>query len=85
LFPQFSVAFGAVQRGCTKNVIVSDLTAKAKHCESIVNLFRSSLYSSRIILKWILKMGFDHVDWIHLAEDKDQWRAVNTVMKRRVQ
>jgi hypothetical protein len=25
------------------------------------------------------------VDWIHLAEDGDQWRAlVNTVMNRRV-
>jgi hypothetical protein len=26
------------------------------------------------------------MDWIHLAEDKDQWRAlVNTVMNLRVQ
>jgi hypothetical protein len=26
-------------------------------------------------------MGFEDVDWIHLAKDRDQWRAVvNTIM-----
>jgi hypothetical protein len=37
----------------------------------------------RIILEWILgKQGGKVVDWIHLAQDKDQWRAVmNTAMK----
>jgi hypothetical protein len=29
--------------------------------------------------------GFGDVDWIHLAQDKDRWRAlVNTVMSLRV-
>jgi hypothetical protein len=29
--------------------------------------------------------GWDGVDWIDLAQDRDQWRAlVNTVMNRRV-
>jgi hypothetical protein len=29
--------------------------------------------------------GFGDVDWIHLAQDRDRWRAlVNTVMKLRV-
>jgi hypothetical protein len=29
--------------------------------------------------------GCEVVDWIHLAQDRDQWRAVvNTVMKLRV-
>jgi hypothetical protein len=29
--------------------------------------------------------GWDGIDWIHLAQDRDQWRAlVNTVMKLRV-
>jgi hypothetical protein len=29
--------------------------------------------------------GWDGMDWIHLAEDRDQWRAlVNTVMNLRV-
>jgi hypothetical protein len=33
------------------------------------------------ILKWILEIGWDGVDWIELAQDRDQWRAlVNTVM-----
>jgi hypothetical protein len=30
------------------------------------------------------KIGWECVDWIHLAPDRDQWRAlVNTVMKLR--
>jgi len=30
-------------------------------------------------------MGWKSVDWMHLAQDKDQWRAaVNTVMNLRV-
>jgi hypothetical protein len=29
--------------------------------------------------------GWEIVDWIHLAQDRDQWQAVvNTVMKLRV-
>jgi hypothetical protein len=31
------------------------------------------------------KIGWNGMDWIDLAEDKDQWRAlVNTVMNLRV-
>jgi ribosome biogenesis protein Nip4 len=31
------------------------------------------------------EMGFGDVDWIHLAQGKDRWRAlVNTVMNLRV-
>jgi hypothetical protein len=31
------------------------------------------------------KIGFGDVDWIHLAQDRDRWRAlVNTVMNLRV-
>jgi hypothetical protein len=30
--------------------------------------------------------AWDGVDWMHLAQDRDQWRAiVNTVMNLRVQ
>jgi hypothetical protein len=33
-----------------------------------------------IILKWILE-GLDGVDWIDMAQDRHQWRAlVNTVL-----
>jgi hypothetical protein len=34
------------------------------------------------ILKWILReIGWDGMDWIDLAQDRDQWRAlVNTVI-----
>jgi hypothetical protein len=38
------------------------------------------------MLKWILReIGWDGMDWIDLAQDRDQWRAlVNTVMNLRV-
>jgi hypothetical protein len=38
------------------------------------------------ILKWILReTGWDGTDWIDMAQDRDQWRAlVNTVMNLRV-
>jgi hypothetical protein len=36
------------------------------------------------ILKWILER-WDGVDWIDIARDRDQWRAlVNTVLNLRV-
>jgi len=31
------------------------------------------------------EIGLEGVDWIHLAQDRDQWRAVvNTIMNLRV-
>jgi hypothetical protein len=38
------------------------------------------------ILKWILReIGWDGVDWIDMAQDRDQWRIlVNTVLNLRV-
>jgi hypothetical protein len=37
-------------------------------------------------LKWILReIGWDGVDWIDMAQDSDQWKAlVNTVLKLQV-
>jgi hypothetical protein len=33
----------------------------------------------------LTEIGFGDVDWIHLAQDRDMWRApVNTVMSLRV-
>jgi hypothetical protein len=35
----------------------------------------------RIILRWISEIGWGGMDWIDLAQDRDQWRAlVNTAM-----
>jgi hypothetical protein len=31
---------------------------------------------ARIILNWFLKTGCDYVDWIHLAQYRDQLRAL---------
>jgi hypothetical protein len=37
------------------------------------------------ILKWILQIGWDGMDWTDLAQDKDHWTAiVNTIMNLRV-
>jgi hypothetical protein len=37
----------------------------------------------RVILEWML--GWKSVVWIHLTQDRNQWRAlVNTVMNLRV-
>jgi hypothetical protein len=39
----------------------------------------------RILLKWILEMGWDAVNWIDRVQDSDSWWAfVNTVMNIRV-
>jgi hypothetical protein len=39
----------------------------------------------RIMLKRILKHGQENLNWIHLAQDRVQWRAVViTVMNRGV-
>jgi hypothetical protein len=37
------------------------------------------------IRMYLRKIGWEGVDWMHLAQDRDQWQAlVNTVMNRRV-
>jgi hypothetical protein len=40
----------------------------------------------KIIFEWTFrKTAWECVDWIHLAQDKDQWRAaVYTIMKLEV-
>jgi hypothetical protein len=37
------------------------------------------------ILKWILERGWDGVDWMDKAQDRDQWRGlVNMILNLRV-
>jgi hypothetical protein len=46
---------------------------------------RGQFLDGRIILKWIFERLGGGVDWIHLAQDRDRWRAlVYTVMNLRV-
>jgi hypothetical protein len=38
-----------------------------------------------LIRMYVMETGWEVVNWIHLAQDKDQWRAlVNTVMDIRI-
>jgi hypothetical protein len=36
------------------------------------------------IRMYLKEMGLEGVDWIHLAQNRDQWRVVNETMNLRV-
>jgi hypothetical protein len=39
----------------------------------------------KLILKWILRKRWEIVEWMHLAQDRDQWLAlVNMTMNIRI-
>jgi hypothetical protein len=39
----------------------------------------------KVILEWILGTGWESVKWVHLTQNKDQWRGfMNTIMCLRV-
>ena len=45
---------------------------------------KDSGVDGRIILKWIFDKWDGGMDWIHLEQDRDRWRAfVNTAMNLR--
>jgi hypothetical protein len=49
------------------------------------NYFEDMGVNEKMILEWILGKQREGVDWIHLAQDRDQWWAlVKSVMKLRV-
>jgi hypothetical protein len=52
---------------------------------SLVPILNMLVYRFCISNEHIREIGWDGVDWIELAQDRDQWRAlVNTVMNLRV-
>jgi hypothetical protein len=59
-----------------------DIDGKASSKESTRKTRRRWVDNIKMDLRGI---GWDGVDWIELAQDRDQWRAlVNTVMNLRV-
>jgi hypothetical protein len=54
--------------------------------ESPLEKFVGVGFLGGINLDWVLReRGWEGVDWIHLAQDRDQWRTgVNTVMNLRI-
>jgi hypothetical protein len=58
------------------------LVGKPEGKRPAIELIRSWKDNIKIDLR---EIGLSGVDWIHLAQDRDQWRAlVNTVMNLRV-
>jgi hypothetical protein len=52
------------------------------HCDECTAYTRRWVDNIKIDLR---EIGWDGMDWIDLAQDRDQWRAlVNTVMNLRV-
>jgi len=36
--------------------------------------------NGRLILKWIKEMGWERMDWIHMAQDRDKWQTVVNIL-----
>jgi hypothetical protein len=59
---------------------------------SNTNITASKIVVVRTVMLWadnikidLREIEWDGVDWIHMAQDRDQWRAlVNTVLNLRV-
>jgi hypothetical protein len=33
-----------------------------------------------IILKWILEIGYEHISWNHLSQDRVQWQVLVNIV-----
>jgi hypothetical protein len=84
----YSTRNSTLGRACSTNggdeECIYDNGGKAGRKETIGRPRRRWVDNIKMDLREIL-VGWDGIDWIDLAEDRDQWRAlVNTVMKLRV-
>jgi hypothetical protein len=58
------------------------LSLEGEGHKSLLCIGKVCCYSFFSINVYLRGIGWKVVDWIHLAQDRDQWRAhVNTVMK----
>ncbi|PNF13842.1 hypothetical protein B7P43_G11786 [Cryptotermes secundus] len=69
-------------RNLIQEEIKRRLNSRNACCHSVQNLLSSRLLSQEYKKR---EVGWDGMDWIDLAQDRDQWSAlVNTVMNLRV-
>jgi hypothetical protein len=64
-------------RACSTNggeqKCIDDIGVKARRKETTTKKRRRWVYNIKIDLR---EIGWDGVDWIDLAQDRDQWRAL---------
>jgi phage pi2 protein 07 len=82
IFHQILIGIKDDERGGVCSTHESDVNAQESKDLKEREHLRDKHADGKIILKNDFKeIGFENVDWVHLAQDKDQWRSLaNTAM-----